>query len=882
MRRERRDGLKINDKVIITEDRKQESVLLSQIFQAAVILIGCFAFRSSFLEVIPLTDSILDIILLELLVIAWIFTLSLWRKYDKIKLLIGCLGYLAFLAWQLRALKNGFYHLENIMLKRIADYYGYLSTQFLVDYSTVDMDSKLLMVMILIPVITVLIIAVVRNRLVIWASLLLLLPVAATFLIGIVPSPANLIAYVITALYLGCSGHAGHYAMERKQRTLLHRINSKAAIWLGIMAILLFFLMKLFLPEERYEGITEINRTKARIQSTLFDFSWEDFVSIVTSFDMTMDGAAGGINGGKLGGVDRVEFDNSEQLEISTFYAGIKDGVYLKGYVGSVYTGHRWIGHSTDSDKLYEKLSSNWFFDPFLLVNDEQRLIGALTKAAYPSRKEENKLLTTDYYIGKMTINYRAANRKYLYVPYYPEYYSIKDVKFMQDLYSTFENSKRRYSVQYYYRNSSAAAAAADHLALENSGSSGYQPSQLTVSTNSAPKDYEESYRQFVYQVYTQLPEEGVEQLIDDFAPLRMDKEYDSVFEKITLVRDYLKDNVDYSLEPGKTPWNKDFVEYFLYENKKGYCAHFASAATLMLRAMGVPARYVEGYAISAKDVTNNMVTSDQGDNEVNNEAENSADVPAVTFSNGIEASFTPGKDIILIADNEEITVSVKDYSAHSWVEVYMDGCGWIPIDFTPGSDMGISAASSIGKQANDGNEVTPTPKSATPTPRQENNIQKEEDESNNTAKEGSNKNSMDVKWIILIVIIIWLIGTVFGFIAVRLISRILRKRTKDLNRKAILLYEQIEGLLKAVRANGSDKNILLEDNIAYVKEHCPYLDRDEFEIVMEIVRRARFGKETITMEELLQVNDFYNTLKETIWPNLSLFKKMYLKLTLF
>ncbi|MDF2511712.1 MAG: hypothetical protein K0S04_1578 [Herbinix sp.] len=862
MRRERRDGLKINDKVIIIEDRKQDNVLLSRIFQAVVILIGCFAFRSSFLEAIPLTDSIFDIILLELLVVAWVFTLSLWRRYDKIKLLIGCLGYLAFLAWQFRALKNGFYYLENIILKRIADYYGYLSTQFLVDYSTVDRDSKLLMVMILIPVITVLIIAVVRNRFVIWASLLLLLPVAATFLIGIVPSPANLIAYVIIALYLGCSGHVGHYAMERKQRTLLHRINSKAAVWLGIMAILLFFLMKLFLPEERYDGITEINRTKARMQSTLFDFSWEDFVSIVTSFDMTMDGAAGGINGGKLGGVDRVEFDNSEQLVISTNYAGIKDGVYLKGYVGSVYTGHRWIGHSTPSDRIYEELFADWFMEPFLLVNDEYRLISALTKSAYPSRKSVEGMLATDYYMSKMYIKYKAANRNYLYVPYYPEYNGMKNIGFRQDLYSTLEGRSRNYFITYYHYQSKAK-----ELPDKEGSSDPLLPYQMQV--------FEEG-------VYTQLPEEGVEQLIDDFAPLRMDKEYDSVFEKITLVRDYLKDNVDYSLEPGKTPWNKDFVEYFLYENKKGYCAHFASAATLMLRAMGVPARYVEGYAISAKDVTNNMVTSDQGDNEVNNEAENSADVPAVTFSNGIEASFTPGKDIILIADNEEITVSVKDYSAHSWVEVYMDGCGWIPIDFTPGSDMGISAASSIGKQANDGNEVTPTPKSATPTPRQENNIQKEEDESNNTAKEGSNKNSMDVKWIILIVIIIWLIGTVFGFIAVRLISRILRKRTKDLNRKAILLYEQIEGLLKAVRANGSDKNILLEDNIAYVKEHCPYLDRDEFEIVMEIVRRARFGKETITMEELLQVNDFYNTLKETIWPNLSLFKKMYFKLTLF
>lgn len=885
MRKERRDGLLINDKVIITEDKKQSSDFLAKVFQAVVILLGCYAFRGSFLEAIPLTGRIMSLIYLELLFSASIFASILWQEYNKIKFLIGGLGYLAILVWQLKSLRNGFYYLENIVLKRVGEYYGTMSTQFTVDRFSVERDSFLLMLMIMIFFISLLTFAVVRNRFVAVALLLLLLPVAATFLFGIIPSPQYLISYVLVTLYLSCASNTGHYAMDRKQRTLLHRINSKAAIWLGVMGVLLFFLMSLFLTREKYEGITEIDRTKARIQSTLFDFTWEDFVSMVTTFDMSMDGAAGGINGGKLGGVDRVEFDNSEQLEIRTKYESIINGVYLKGYVGSVYTGHRWVGHSKASDQLYDALVADWPRDPFFIINDENRLLGALTKSAYPSRKAYNGLLATNYYLSDLSVTYKAANRKYLYVPYYPEYNGMKDVAFVQDMYSSLKGRKKEYSIPF-YRYKSGNNNDKVFMDTEGNITVSLNPDQIQVDEISDTKEFEKSYRQFVYRVYTQLPEKGVERIIEDFAPMRVDKEYDSVIEKITYVRDYLKENVDYSLEPGKTPWNKDFVEYFLYENKKGYCAHFASAATVMLRAMGVPCRYVEGYAVSSKDVIKNIVfeeptnISDSISKELNTSYESNE------MSNSEEAGVTPGNDVIIdysiIPDDTNITVSVKDYSAHSWVEVYMDGCGWIPIDVTPGSDMGISAASSIGKQAGEELKATPTPKAATPTPRKENITQQAEDRQDNTAKEGREKNHMDVKWIIAIVLVIWLVGTALGFVAVRFINRIIRSRTKDLNKKAILLYEQIEGLLKAVKAAGMEKNALLEDNVDYAKEHCAYLEDDEFERIMEIIRRARFGKETIAPEELQQVKDFYFTLKGKLWGKLSIFRKMYLKLTLF
>ena len=55
-----------------------------------------------------------------------------------------------------------------------------------------------------------------------------------------------------------------------------------------------------------------------------------------------------------------------------------------------------------------------------------------------------------------------------------------------------------------------------------------------------------------------------------------------------------------YDTDPGPTPASEDFAEYFLFENHKGFCVHFATAAALLYRMCGYPSAYVEGYAVPA------------------------------------------------------------------------------------------------------------------------------------------------------------------------------------------------------------------------------------------------------------------------------------------
>lgn len=71
-------------------------------------------------------------------------------------------------------------------------------------------------------------------------------------------------------------------------------------------------------------------------------------------------------------------------------------------------------------------------------------------------------------------------------------------------------------------------------------------------------------------------------------------------FQKASAIEQWLEANCTYTLSPSQPGIGQDFVDHFLFDSKEGYCEHFATAMTMLLRASGVPARYVEGYASPA------------------------------------------------------------------------------------------------------------------------------------------------------------------------------------------------------------------------------------------------------------------------------------------
>lgn len=72
--------------------------------------------------------------------------------------------------------------------------------------------------------------------------------------------------------------------------------------------------------------------------------------------------------------------------------------------------------------------------------------------------------------------------------------------------------------------------------------------------------------------------------------------------EKTALIQSYIRAFGTYTLTPGVTPKEKDFIQYFLNEHQEGYCVHYASAAVMLLRYHGVPARFASGYHIYSSD----------------------------------------------------------------------------------------------------------------------------------------------------------------------------------------------------------------------------------------------------------------------------------------
>jgi len=153
-------------------------------------------------------------------------------------------------------------------------------------------------------------------------------------------------------------------------------------------------------------------------------------------------------------------------------------------------------------------------------------------------------------------------------------------------------------------------------------------PSTPPAELRKAPSNHPDAVR----QTYLQLPplDPRIQQLAEQVTA-GSQNEYD----KASSIERYLMTHYAYTLDLSG-PRAEDPLANFLFVRRSGHCEYFASAMTVMLRAIGIPARYVTG--------------------------------------------FLPGEYNDLGGD-----YIIRESDAHSWVEVYFPSYGWITFDPTPG-----------------------------------------------------------------------------------------------------------------------------------------------------------------------------------------------------
>lgn len=359
--------------------------------------------------------------------------------------------------------------------------------------------------------------------------------------------------------------------------------------------------------------------------------------------------AMGPLTGAGLGNVEAnlraagpLRFTGTTVLRVE---GDITGHIYLRGFSAGRYTD---LGWQQLEDAEYEKMREGWSFpvpDPTITLSPSDHMswltaagqslisvpgIGDAQPLNFPALGSG----ASDY---RFTVENTGPAAPYVFLPYQlsttPAH--MAGASFVNDAYVARSPGVRRY---YLYAKPQASP-------LEGTGLTGEQAQA------------EAAYQSFVLDHYTQVPEALTpifEQLWEKYslsAP--------SPAEAAQAVAQILAWETQYDPETPRTPEGEDFVAYFLTASRRGYCMHYASAATLFLRHLGYPARYVSGYT---------------------------ADVKA-------------GQ-----------TVSVPDERAHAWVEVYIAGYGWHPVEVTPGFSSPALEASTP--------QPTPAPTpSATPSP---------------------------------------------------------------------------------------------------------------------------------------------------------------------
>lgn len=545
---------------------------------------------------------------------------------------------------------------------------------------------------------------------------------------------------------------------------------------------------------------------------------------------------------GQIGNKSEVVYNGETLIKISGD-VNAAHGMYLKGYVGDIYEDNHWssLSELEDYKKDFEALedravtTENWHVQLRNELGDSERsgVSGIWSQGSLRIRNIAfgygNYLvpyLPTDSFLyssgGRIAIERPGIDYVMLYYPVYPVV-------------------QRR------------------DVLLGNPGLANYR----FWSMNEGERN---NLSEFAHKYYLQVPE-SLQEVSAEFQNYLDENKYMRKGEirnsdMITAVKMYLMENTQYTLSPGRTPDGKDSVEYFINENKKGYCVYYATAAVMLLRSVGIPARYAEGM-------------------------------------------YVPKEELAKCAEGKEI--NVLDRNAHAWVEIYDDKYGFVPVEVTPG--FGEDAAMDSNSDTPDNNnnsdipgddskeqpedkpdkktEQTPKPneEKASPTPIVSETPQEDmvfddierngEDDAAGQTGDGDSSGIPTVLQRILEVIAVILL-----LMAVIEVQRRIRRYIFERNLKRLRMKKRIRMVHHHLMILLAQRGVIYrrQSMAEYTREisvamEMPY---DKIYDYVSLVYRARFGPDDITEEDMAVFRITYENIRRKAYENAKFLQKIY------
>lgn len=594
------------------------------------------------------------------------------------------------------------------------------------------------------------------------------------------------------------------------------RTAGQAGIIMMMMSALIIVATFIFLNISGYSRSMNINNVRQNLKTAVSEFTFDD---ISGSLDR-ISSSFGIINlksyDHKLGNKSSVSYKGSTDLTITADdSARPLDNIYLKGYVASVYDGKGW-------DAL-DKNSYNQNSDLFELFK--------MSNVLYPQNMLYNNYGLYRSFLSSsmdseftMTIEAKFQNTKYNYTPYnsVPQ----KNVTYINDTLIELDNkSKYSFNVSIYQD--------FNHVFGED----------ISYFADS-------EYSDFVYENYLNVPDNKyTQELYNTFIDENVNQR--DVASQLKRIKNILSENAEYTLEPGRTPTGTDFVNYFLLENHKGYCVHFATAGVILARMSGIPARYAEGYVVLTDDFS----------------AENLMD--------------------------DGYKIEIKDNRAHAWAEIYVDGIGWIPYEFTPASANPFdpeqptqnenkttkSASTNVTKSGNGtkNNKNTNPNNSTTAIIKTTVNSASVNKTLNGVKKADSSKISIETKLTLSAVIIIVFV------IAIILIVHfyVTKKRRKSFNtdspsKNALNAYNYILKLLEFCDIKNDNMQYL--EFAKYAEENTKNIFKaDDFTKITKIALAAKLSNQEISQEQANTVVNLALRTAVIIFKYKNIFNRIYM-----